>query len=64
MNLKQCSIVGELDKITNTAELNKRFYTKEGDIIISQMGTVGDVGVVKRKFRLRAESERLITRLK
>ncbi len=49
MNLKQCSIVGELDKITNTSELNKRFYTKEGDIIISQMGTVGDVGVVSKE---------------
>jgi restriction endonuclease S subunit len=49
MNLKQCSVVGELDKITNTSELNKRFYTKEGDIIISQMGTVGDVGVVSKE---------------
>lgn len=48
MNIKNCLISGELDKIENTEELKERFYTKQGDIIISQMGTVGDVGIVTK----------------
>ncbi|MFN5072871.1 MAG: restriction endonuclease subunit S [Cyclobacteriaceae bacterium] len=48
-NFKDTIIDSEgLDRITNTAELAERFYTKEGDIIISQMGTVGDTGVVEK----------------
>jgi restriction endonuclease S subunit len=49
MNLKYLQIAGELDKITNTEKLPEKFYTKEGDIIISQMGTVGDVGIISKK---------------
>ena len=48
LNLKNTEIItSKLDKITNTNELKEKFYTKKGDIIISQMGTVGDVGVVR-----------------
>lgn len=49
MNLKNCFIVGELDEIESTEELQDKFFTKENDIIISQMGTVGDVGVVTKE---------------
>lgn len=49
MNIKNCMISGEFDRIEGTEELKERFYTKEGDIIISQMGTVGDVGVVNKE---------------
>lgn len=49
MNLKNCFIVGELDEIENTEELQDKFFTKENDIIISQMGTVGDIGVVTKE---------------
>jgi hypothetical protein len=48
-NFKNTLIESEgLDHITDTDELSERFYTKEGDIIISQMGTVGDTGVVEK----------------
>ncbi|MGI6370680.1 MAG: restriction endonuclease subunit S [Candidatus Kapaibacterium sp.] len=48
MNLKNTNITTEkLDRIINTENLPEKFYTKKGDIIISQMGTVGDVGVVR-----------------
>ena len=47
MNLKNTEILTDnLDRITNTGELPDKFYTEKGDIIISQMGTVADVGVV------------------
>lgn len=46
MNLKRTRITGDLDRIENTEFLPEKFFTKHGDIIISQMGTVGDVGVV------------------
>ena len=49
MNLKNCFIVGELDEIESTEELQDKYFTKENDIIISQMGTVGDVGVVTKE---------------
>ena len=49
MNLKNCFIVGELDEIENTEELQDKFFTKENDIIISQMGTVGDIGLVTKE---------------
>lgn len=50
LNLKNL-IVDEtkLDKITNTQDLDSKFFTKENDIIISQMGTVGDVGIVRKE---------------
>lgn len=48
-NFKNTIIDSEgLDRIVNTEDLPKKFYTKEGDIIISQMGTVGDTGVVEK----------------
>jgi restriction endonuclease S subunit len=49
MNLKNLKITGKLDRITNTEDLHDKFYTKEGDIVISQMGTVGDVGVISKE---------------
>jgi len=49
MNLKNCFIVGDFDEIENTEDLQDKFFTKENDIIISQMGTVGDIGVVTKE---------------
>ena len=49
MNLKNCFVVGELDEIESTEELQDKFFTKENDIIISQMGTVGDIGLVTKE---------------
>jgi restriction endonuclease S subunit len=49
MNLKNLKITGTLDRIINTDELPDKFYTKTGDIVISQMGTVGDVGIITKK---------------
>lgn len=47
MNLKNVEIQSDnIDRIVNTGKLSERFYTKKGDIIISQMGTVADCGVV------------------
>jgi len=49
LNLKSTFIIKDkLDYIVNTEELSDKVFTKEGDIIISQMGTVGDVGVVTK----------------
>jgi len=49
LNLKSTFIIKDkLDYIVNTEKLPKKVFTKEGDIIISQMGTVGDVGIVTR----------------
>ncbi|WKZ75452.1 MAG: restriction endonuclease subunit S [Vicingaceae bacterium] len=48
-NFKNTIIESEgLDRIINTEDLPDKFFTKEGDIIISQMGTVGDTGVVEK----------------
>lgn len=48
MNVKNVEVQNDnLDKIINTDELPEKFYTKKGDIIISQMGTVADCGVVE-----------------
>lgn len=48
-NFKNTIIDNEgLDRLVNTDSLPERFFTKEGDIIISQMGTVGDTGVVEK----------------
>lgn len=48
MNLKNTEIVKtKLDRLSDTEDLPDKFYTKKGDIVISQMGTVGDVGVVR-----------------
>lgn len=38
-----------LDRITNTEELQEKYYTREGDIILSQMGTVADCGVITKE---------------
>ena len=47
MNVKNVEVQNEnLDRIINTKDLPEKFYTKAGDIIISQMGTVADCGVV------------------
>ena len=49
LNLKSTFIIRDkLDYIVNTEKLTNKVFTKEGDIIISQMGTVGDVGIVTR----------------
>jgi restriction endonuclease S subunit len=48
MNLKHLEITHKLDRIINTEKLPDKVYSKEGDIIISQMGTVGDVGIVTK----------------
>ena len=48
MNVKNVEVQSDnLDRITNTGKLPEKFYTKKGDIIISQMGTVADCGVVE-----------------
>lgn len=50
LNLKNLSVDTEkLDYITNTTSLPKKVFTKEGDIIVSQMGTVGNCGVVSKE---------------
>lgn len=50
LNLKNLQIdEDKLDRITNAENLDSKFFTKENDIIISQMGTVGDVGIVSKK---------------
>lgn len=47
MNVKNTEVDNEdLDRIINTESLPNKFFTKQGDIIISQMGTVADCGVV------------------
>jgi len=48
LNLIGGFVGGEIDKITNTEKLPKKFFTKENDIIISQMGTVGKAGLVTK----------------
>ena len=48
MNVKNVEVQNDnLDKITNTDKLPEKYYTKKGDIIISQMGTVADCGVIE-----------------
>ena len=42
-------VTDKLDYITNTKDLQTKVFTKEGDIIISQMGTVGNCGVVSKE---------------
>jgi len=50
LNLKDLSIdTTKLDFITNADNLPNKFFTKKDDIIISQMGTVGNVGVITEK---------------
>lgn len=50
LNLKNLRVDTEkLDYITNTDDLPNKVFTKEGDIIISQMGTVGNCGVVSQE---------------
>lgn len=47
LNIKKTEILTDsLDRIVNTEKLSSKFFTKKGDIIISQMGTVGNCGVV------------------
>lgn len=47
MNIKNTLVDdSNLDRIVNTINLPSKYYTKRGDIIISQMGTVADCGVV------------------
>ena len=48
LNLKNTEIVtDQLDRIINTQDLPSKVFTEKGDIIISQMGTVGNCGVVE-----------------
>ncbi len=48
LNLKNTEIITtQLDRIINTENLPSKVYTKQGDIVISQMGTVGNCGVVE-----------------
>ncbi len=50
LNLKKlCVDTEKLDYITNTNVLPNKVFTKAGDIIISQMGTVGNCGVVSKE---------------
>jgi hypothetical protein len=49
LNLIDGFIQGKLDFLTNTEKLPRKFYTKEHDIIISQMGTVGKAGLVMKE---------------
>ena len=50
LNLKGLQIdTNKLDYITKTSHLQDKVFTKEGDIIISQMGTVGNCGVVSKE---------------
>jgi restriction endonuclease S subunit len=46
MNVKNTLISGTLDRITNIENVSSKHYTQKGDIIISQMGTVADCGIV------------------
>jgi hypothetical protein len=48
LNLIDGYVCGDFDKIENTHDLPKRFYVKENDIIVSQMGTVGKAGIVTK----------------
>jgi len=51
-NLSSCFIDhGKIDYLENisTKILPNKFYLKEGDIVISQMGTVGNVGVATKE---------------
>ncbi len=48
-NLIDGFVQGKLDFLENTESLPKKFYTKEYDIIISQMGTVGKAGLVSKE---------------
>ncbi|WP_205436172.1 restriction endonuclease subunit S [Helicobacter suis] len=49
LNLKHLQISGKLDRLINTERLHSKFFVQENDIIISQMGTVGDVGIVSKE---------------
>jgi hypothetical protein len=49
LNLINGFIDGNLDLLENTDKLPEKFFTKENDIIISQMGTVGKAGIVTKK---------------
>ena len=49
LNLVDGFIVGPFDYLENTENLSEKFYTKENDIIISQMGTVGKAGLVSKE---------------
>ena len=47
LNLKGSEIVThKLDRLINTEDLPEKFFGKKGDIVISQMGTVGNTGVI------------------
>ncbi len=49
LNIVDGFIQGDFDFITSTSALATKFYTKEHDIIISQMGTVGKAGIVLKE---------------
>jgi hypothetical protein len=50
LNLKNAEIVtNQLDRIINTEGLSSKVFTKKGDIVIFQMGTVGNCGVVENE---------------
>lgn len=50
LNLKELQVVTDkIDHITNTQDLPSKVFTKEGDIVVSQMGTVGNCGVVSKE---------------
>lgn len=48
LNLVNGFVKGKLDLLENTKNLPSKFFTKENDIIISQMGTVGKAGIVTK----------------
>lgn len=48
LNLVDGFVQGNLDLLENTNSLPRKFYTKENDIIISQMGTVGKAAIITR----------------
>ena len=50
LNLKNLRVdTDKLDYITNTNALPNKVFTKKGDIIISQMGTVGNCAIVSKE---------------
>lgn len=49
LNLVDGFIEGDIDKLMNCDGLQSKFYVKENDIVISQMGTVGKAGIIEKE---------------
>lgn len=49
MNLVDGFVGGELDLLQNTDDLPRKMFVQEGDVVISQMGTVGKAGLITSK---------------